>query len=260
MTTPATPAVPYALVRPPADSLPDGVVTFIERRPLDLDLARRQWDGYVAALEAHGFATVHVEVDHSLPDSVFIEDAVVMFDDLAVVTNPKEPARNRETVATEKVVIDLGHQTATLTEGNLDGGDVLKVGRQVYVGLTGTTDAAAVDQLRRILEPRGWAVTAVPVTKALHLKSAITALPDGTIIGHGPIVDDPSMFERYLEVPEEPGCHVVVLDEATVLMSSAAPQTEALLRARGLEVVTVDISEFEKLEGCVTCLSVRVRS
>jgi dimethylargininase len=183
-----------------------------------------------------------------------------MFEDLAVVTNPKEPARNRETVATEKVVIDLGHQTAALTEGNLDGGDVLKVGRQVYVGLTGTTDAAAVDQLRRILEPRGWAVTAVPVTKALHLKSAITALPDGTIIGHGPIVDDPSMFERYLEVPEEPGCHVVVLDEATVLMSSAAPQTEALLRARGLEVVTVDISEFEKLEGCVTCLSVRVRS
>lgn len=259
MTSTVTMTPPYALVRPPADSLPDGVVTFIERQPLDVDLARGQWEEYVAALEAHGFPALRVAVDHTLPDSVFIEDAVVIFGDLAVITNPKEPARNPETVATEKVVIDLGFETATITEGHLDGGDVLKVGTQVYVGLTGTTDAAAVDQLRRLLEPRGWTVTAVPVTKALHLKSAITALPDGTIIGYGPIVDDPSMFDRYLEVPEEPGCHVVVLDETTVLMSSAAPRTAALLRERGLQVVAVDISEFEKLEGCVTCLSVRVR-
>jgi dimethylargininase len=259
MTSPTDLTPPFALVRPPADSLQDGIVTFIERQPLDLDLARRQWAGYVAALGAHGFPTVEVEADHTLPDSVFIEDAVVMFDDLAVVTNPKEPARNPETVAAEKVVLDLGYETATITEGHLDGGDVLKVGRTAYVGLTGTTDAAAVEQLRRILEPRGWQVVAVPVTKALHLKSAITALPDGTIIGFGPIVDDPSLFERYLEVPEEPGCHVVVLDEHTVLMSSRAPRTADLLRERGLEVVTVDISEFEKLEGCVTCLSVRVR-
>ncbi|MFT4083286.1 MAG: N(G),N(G)-dimethylarginine dimethylaminohydrolase [Nocardioides sp.] len=259
MNAHTAPTPPYVLVRPPADTLQDGIVTFIEAQPLDVDLARRQWRGYVDALEAHGFATVEVGVDHTLPDSVFIEDAVVIFGDLAVVTNPKEPARNPETVATEKVVVDLGLETATITEGNLDGGDVLKVGTRVYVGLTGTTDLRAVAQLRDLLEPRGWTVTAVPVTKALHLKSAITALPDGTIIGFGPVVDDPSIFERYLEVPEEPGCHVVVLDEETVLMSSAAPRTEALLRERGLEVVTVDISEFEKLEGCVTCLSVRVR-
>ncbi|GAB4004058.1 dimethylargininase [Nocardioides ultimimeridianus] len=255
----ATPTRPFALVRPPAASLQDGIVTFIESTPLDLDLAREQWAAYVAALEANGFPTVHVEVDDTLPDSVFIEDAVVMFGDLAVVTNPKQPARNPETVATEKVVLDLGIETATITEGHLDGGDVLKVGRTAYVGLTGTTDAAAVEQLRAILEPRGWQVVAVPVTKALHLKSAITALPDGTIIGYGPVVDDPSIFERYLEVPEEPGAHVVVLGQDRVLMSSRAPRTEALLRERGLDVVTVDISEFEKLEGCVTCLSVRVR-
>ncbi|HWU20492.1 MAG TPA: N(G),N(G)-dimethylarginine dimethylaminohydrolase [Nocardioides sp.] len=255
----ATPTRPFALVRPPAASLQDGIVTFIESTPLDLDLAREQWASYVAALEANGFPTVHVEVDDTLPDSVFIEDAVVMFGDLAVITNPKQPARNPETVATEKVVIDLGIETATITEGHLDGGDVLKVGTTAYVGLTGTTEAAAVEQLRRVLEPRGWDVVTVPVTKALHLKSAITALPDGTIIGYGPVVDDPSIFERYLEVPEEPGAHVVVLGEDKVLMSSAAPRTETLLHERGLDVVTVNISEFEKLEGCVTCLSVRVR-
>lgn len=256
----STPTPPFALVRPPADTLADGIVTFIERTPVDVERAREQWRGYVAALEAAGWPTVEVERDDTLPDSVFVEDAVVMFGDLAVVTNPAEPARNPETVAAEKRVRELGYETATITEGTLDGGDVLKVGTVAYVGLTGTTSAPAVEQLRQILEPRGWRVVAVPVTKALHLKSAITALPDGTIIGYGPVVDDPSLFERYLEVPEEPGAHVVVLDERTVLMSARAPRTAALLRERGLDVVTVDIEEFEKLEGCVTCLSVRVRA
>jgi dimethylargininase len=255
----STPTPPYALVRPPAESLADGIVTFIEREPVDVERARVQWREYVDALETAGWPTVEVEKDDALPDSVFVEDTVVMFDDLAVITNPKQPARSPEVAATEKKVRELGIETVTITEGNLDGGDVLKVDRRVYVGLTGTTDASAVEQLRRILEPRGWSVTAVPVTKALHLKSAVTALPDGTIIGYGPVVDDPSIFERYLEVPEEPGAHVVVLDDHTVLMSSRAPRSAELFRARGLDVVTVDIEEFEKLEGCVTCLSVRVR-
>ncbi len=254
-----TPAPPYALVRPPADTLADGIVTFIERQPVDVERAREQWRGYVAALEAAGWPTVEVDADHALPDSVFVEDTVVMFGDLAVITNPGAPARNPETTGTERTVRELGIEAVAITEGTLDGGDVLKVGSQVYVGRTGTTSAPAIDQLRRILEPRGWTVTAVPVTKALHLKSAITALPDGTVIGFGPVVDDPSLFDKYLEVPEEPGAHVVVLDDDTVLMSSRARRTAAMFEERGLNVVTVDIDEFEKLEGCVTCLSVRIR-
>jgi dimethylargininase len=253
------PSAPYALVRRPAATLADGIVTFIERTPVDVERAREQWQAYVAALEAAGWPTVEVEADDALPDSVFVEDTVVMFGDLAVVTNPAQPARNPEIVATEKLVRELGLETVAITEGTLDGGDVLKVGRRVYVGLTGSTTAPAVEQLRSLLEPRGWTVTAVPVTKALHLKSAVTALPDGTVIGYGPVVDDPSLFERYLEVPEEPGAHVVVLDDRTVLMSARAPRSAAMFRDRGLEVVQVDIDEFERLEGCVTCLSVRVR-
>jgi dimethylargininase len=255
----STPTPPYALVRPPAESLADGIVTFIERQPVDVPLARKQWGGYVDALEGAGWRTVEVEQDDSLPDSVFVEDTVVMFGDLAVLTNPAKPTRNPEVAGTERTIRELGLETDAITEGTLDGGDVLKVGRQAYVGLTGTTTAPAVEQLRRILEPRGWTVNAVPVTKALHLKSAVTALPDGTVIGYGPVVDDPSLFPSYLEVPEEPGAHVVVLDDDTVLMSSGAPQTADIFRERGLSVVPVDIGEFEKLEGCVTCLSVRIR-
>ncbi|MGH3357823.1 MAG: dimethylargininase [Nocardioidaceae bacterium] len=258
--TPTPPRPPYALVRPPATSLADGIVTFVERQPLDLELAGRQWRSYVNLLAQNGFPPIEVARDDALPDSVFIEDAIVMFGDLAVVTNPRQPARNPEIVAVEKAVRELGMEVAhIMSPATLDGGDVLKVGSQVYVGRTGSTNADGVAQLAALVEPRGYTVIGVPVTKALHLKSAVTALPDGTVIGYGPVVDDPSVFPQFLEVAEESGAHVVVLDEQSVLMSSAAPETATLLRERGLRVEAVDISEYEKLEGCVTCLSVRVR-
>jgi dimethylargininase len=250
---------PYALVRRPAETLADGIVTFIERHPVDLDLAKKQWDGYVAALHRSGWSTVVIDGDDSMPDCVFVEDTVVMFGDLAVITNPRQPTRNPETIAVRRVLDDLGLETTTITAGNLDGGDVLKIGSQVYVGLSGTTDAAAVEQLVTILAPRGFTVTAVPLTKALHLKSAITALPDGTVIGYEPVVDDPGLFPSFLAVPEEPGAHVVILDGDLVMMSSGAPRTAELFEGRGLRLELVDVSEYEKLEGCVTCLSVRVR-
>jgi dimethylargininase len=102
-------------------------------------------------------------------------------------------------------------------------------------------------------------VVSVPVTKALHLKSAVTALPDGTIIGWDPIVDDPTVFPKYLAMPEESGAHVVVIDDRRLLMAMDAPRSAKLLEQLGYETIRVDISEFIKLEGCVTCLSVRMR-
>jgi dimethylargininase len=246
-------------VRRPADSLADGIVTFIDRQPVDLALANRQWDGYVAALYRSGWPTVVIDADDAMPDCVFVEDTVVMFGDLAVITNPRQPARNPEIVAVQRTIDELGLKSTAITDGTLDGGDVLKVGSQVYVGLSGTTNAAAIAQLGRMLAPLGYTVTAVPMTKALHLKSALTALPDGTIIGYGPVVDDPSLFPSFVAVPEEPGAHVVILDDNLLLMSAAAPRTAAMCSDRGYRLELVDISEYEKLEGCVTCLSVRVR-
>jgi dimethylargininase len=117
---------------------------------------------------------VVIDGDDAMPDCVFVEDAVVMFGDLAVITNPRQPARNPEVVAVQRTVAELELESAAITEGTLDGGDVLKVGSQVYVGLSGTTDAPAIEQLGRILAPRAYTVTAVPLTKALHLKSAVT--------------------------------------------------------------------------------------
>jgi dimethylargininase len=129
----------------------------------------------------------------------------------------------------------------------------------VYVGRGGRTNDEGIRQLRDHAATRGRDVVAVALHRVLHLKSAVTALPDGTVIGYDPLVDDPTTFPAYLSVPEEPGAHVVLLDGSTVLMSTSAPRTQEVFESRGLRVVAVDISEYEKLEGCVTCLSIRLR-
>jgi dimethylargininase len=214
----------------------------------------------VAALAESGFEIEQVPLANEFADSVFIEDDVVMFGKTAVITSPGAESRRGEIESVEKVVNRIQRHVKRIElPGTLDGGDVLKVGKTVYVGRGGRTNAEGIRQLRLIVAPLGYTVVAVPTTMALHLKSAVTALPDGTIIGYPPIVDDPGVFDRFLAVPEIGGVAVIVLAEDTVLMASSAPKSSALIADLGYKVITVDISEFEKLEGCVTCLSVRVR-
>jgi dimethylargininase len=249
-----------ALVRRPSPRLAEGLVTHIERVAVDVDLAMEQWQGYVAALQAEGWETIEVPPAPDCPDSAFVEDTVVMYADLAVISSPGAEERRGETAGTEETLRGLGCRIAHIEPpGTLDGGDVLKHDGTVWVGLGGRTNDAAVEQLRAHLAPLGARVVGVPLTKVLHLKSAVTALPDGTVVGFEPLVDDPGVWPTFLAVPEEPGAHVVLLDETTVLMSASAPRTRELYESRGLRVVAVDLTEFEKLEGCVTCLSVRLR-
>jgi dimethylargininase len=249
-----------ALVRMPSPQLAEGELTHIERTPVDAELAGAQWDEYIATLSLAGWDVVDVAPAPEHPDSVFIEDAVVVFGDTAVVASPGAESRRGEIVGAEASVRELGLRVERIElPGTLDGGDVLKVGTTVYVGRGGRTNGEGIRQLRALVAPLGYTVVAVPVTKALHLKSAVTALPDGTVIGFPPLVDDSSVFARFLPVPEETGVAVVVLTEDTVLMAASAPKSAALIESLGYRVITVDISEFEKLEGCVTCLSVRVR-
>lgn len=252
--------MPEALVRPPSPRLAEGLVTHIERQPVDTAIADGQWDAYVDALRSSGWGIRNVPAIDECPDSVFVEDAVVVFGDLAVITRPGAPTRQAETDAIPEVIGALEMEFAHIeAPGTLDGGDVLKVGADVYVGAGGRTNAEGIRQMRRLLEPRGYVVIAVPVTKVLHLKSAVTALPDGTVIGYEPLVDDARLFPRFRPMPEESGAHVVILDAGRVLMAADCPQSVASIEALGYDVVTVDIGEFQKLEGCVTCLSVRLR-
>jgi dimethylargininase len=250
-----------ALVRRPGARLAEGLVTHIDRQPVDVDLAQQQWQGYVAAMQGAGWQTVEVAPEPECPDSVFVEDTMVVYDRTAVVARPGAQSRRPETEAAEKAVAELGYSLVHVeAPGTFDGGDVLKVGSTVYVGRGGRTNADGLRQLRAALTPLGATVVGVPLTKVLHLKSAVTALPDGTVIGYPPIVDDVSLFDRFLPVPEEAGSHVVLLGDDRLLMASSAPRSAELFADLGWTPVPVDIGEFEKLEGCVTCLSVRLRA
>ncbi|MCB5912285.1 dimethylargininase [Streptomyces pinistramenti] len=250
----------HALVRRPGPRLAEGLVTHIDRKPVDAASALRQWETYVRTLSDHGWQVTEVPAADDCPDSVFVEDTMVVFRNVALLARPGAESRRPEIHAARAAVQALGCSVGEIrAPGTLDGGDVLKIGDTVHVGRGGRTNAEGVRQLRAAFEPLGARVVAVPVSKVLHLKSAVTALPDGTVIGHPPLVDDPAVFPRFLPVPEASGAHVVLLGGGKLLMAADAPRSAELFADLGYEPVVVDIGEFEKLEGCVTCLSVRLR-
>ena len=248
-----------ALVRRPSSRMAEGIVTFGAREPVDGELAARQHEEYVQALAGAGWRIREVAPADELPDSAFVEDTVVVAGDLAVLARPGAAERRAEVAGTEDAVRDLGLEVARIEEpGMLDGGDVLTVGRTLYVGRGGRTDDEGIRQIEKLVAPRGFEVVTVPLRDVLHLKSAITALPDGTIVAADPSLIDTSPLPELRPVPEEAGSHVVPLGGDTVLMAASAPRTAELFTGLGLDVIAVDIGEFEKMEGCVTCLSVLV--
>jgi dimethylargininase len=237
----------------------DGIVTHMERVAADAARAAEQHAAYVAALAGAGWRVEAVAAADELPDSAFVEDTMVVVGDLAVIARSGAPERRGETAAAEHAVAALGLEIARIeAPGTLDGGDVLQIGTTVYVGRGGRTNEQGIEQLRAHAASRGREVVAVPLRDVLHLKSAVTALPDGTVVCADETLCDMAAFERVQPVPEEGGSHVVLLGGDRILMAASAPRSAALFRERGFDVTTVDISEFEKMEGCVTCLSVLV--
>jgi dimethylargininase len=244
------------MVRPPSSRLAEGIVTHISRTTVDVELARAQHAAYASALAASGWQVEQVPVAEDCPDSVFIEDAVVVCDDLAVLTRPGAPPRRPEIDGVAQAMASLGLRTARIeAPGTLDGGDVLQAGTTVYVGRGGRTNGEGIRQLRALLASLGRTVVGVPLGAVLHLKSAVTALPDGTFLLLPDLVPA-GLFPAVRPVTEESGCHVVPLGGDRVLIAASAPRTAASLADLGFTPVVVDISEYEKLEGCVTCLSV----
>jgi len=237
----------------------EGIVTYADREPVDAALAAKQHGAYVAALAAAGWTVQEVEPADALPDSAFVEDTVVVCADLAVLTRPGAVERQAEVSGTEDAVRALGLEVARIEEpGTLDGGDVLSVGNTLYAGRGGRTNEEGIRQLAEAVSSRGYEVVPVPLRNVLHLKSAVTALPDGALITADPSSFDTEPFPLLRLVPEPAGSHVVPVGARTVLMAASAPRSAELFSRLGFDVVAVDISEFEKMEGCVTCLSVLI--
>lgn len=247
-----------ALIRKPTTNLADGIVTHLQRSPVNVDLAMRQHEAYCAALASAGWSLREVEPAPDCPDAVFIEDAVVVVDGVAVITRPGADSRKPEITGAEAACRALGLSIVRLiAPATLDGGDVLQVGNTLYVGRGGRTNAEGIRQLRAAVAPLGRSVVPVRLREVLHLKSAVTALPDGSFLAL-PELFEPGVFPLGRPVMEEAGCHVVLLGDDRILMAASAPRTAESLADLGFQPTLVDISEFEKLEGCVTCLSVLV--
>jgi dimethylargininase len=237
----------------------DGITTHIDRVPADGALAARQHAAYVDAVARAGWAIREVTAADELPDCAFVEDTVVVLGELAALTRPGAAERRPEVAGTDDAVRSLGFEVARIeAPGTLDGGDVLQVGRTVYVGRGGRTNAEGIRQLRRHAADTGRIVVPVRLRGVLHLKSAVTALPDDTFITSDPSLFDTSPFPTMRLVPEEGGSHVILMGGGTIIMAASAPRSAEMFDDLGFDVVTVDIGEFEKREGCVTCLSVLV--
>ena len=221
-----------ALVRRPSPRLADGLLTHIAR------VARRPRAGGAAVggvrrgAGRRGLGSGRGAAADDCPDAAFVEDTVVVYADLAVIARPGADERKPETEGTERVLADLGYRIERIREpGTLDGGDVLKHGGTVWVGLGGRTNQSGVEQLAALLTPLGATVVGVPVSRVLHLKSAVTALPDGTVSASSRSWTTRRRGRSSSPVPEEAGSHVVLLGGDTVLMSTSARAAGAVRAA-----------------------------
>jgi len=249
----------YALCRAVSPAIADCELSFIGREPINVAMAHLQHIDYVDLLNKLGATVLELPAEPSLPDSVFVEDTVLLFDELAVMTRPGAASRRFELASIEAAFSKYRELIAHIAEpGTLDGGDVLRIGKRVFVGLSQRSNQSAIDQLADILKPYGYSVTAVPMHDCLHLKSAVTALSDDTVLINPDWVDV-SYFSDYRQIPvaqSEPHAANVVRIGDAILMPSSFPATQALIQAAGFTVHTVDVSELQKAEGAVTCCSV----
>lgn len=249
----------YALCRAVSPAIADCELSFIGREPINVALAHLQHMEYVACLGKMGATVIELPAEPSLPDSVFVEDTVLLFDELAVLTRPGAESRRAEVDAIAPAVQAVRKQVERISApGTIDGGDVLRIGRRVFVGLSQRSNQSAIDQLADILKPFGYSVTAVPMQDCLHLKSAVTALSDDTVLINQDWVDA-AYFKEYQQIrvdEHEPHAANVVRIGSAILMPSAFPKTLALIATAGYAVTAVDVSELQKAEGAVTCCSV----
>jgi dimethylargininase len=251
-----------AVTRDVSPTLTDCELTFLDREPVDVGRAREQQAEYRRLLEACGARVVALPADPAFPDCCFVEDAAVVVGEVAVLTRPGAESRRREPEALEKVLAQHRPLARIESPGTLDGGDVLVVGRRVFVGRTQRTNEAGADALRRILSPFGYEVVAVPVRGCLHLKTAVTAVDDQTLLLNPQWVER-ELFAGHetLAVPAaEPLAADVLRIGGAVAMHAGFPRTRDLLAARGVDLHTVDLSEFLKTEAGVTCLSVVIEA
>ena len=237
-------------------------LTHLQRTVIDVALARQQHHAYEQALRNLGWRIESLPEEPQLPDSVFVEDTAIVLDEVAVITRPGAPSRQLETASIAAVLGKYRELAYIERPGTLDGGDVLRVARSLYVGTSSRTNTSGIEQLSALLRPFGYRVLAVAVRGCLHLKSAVTQVTAEDLLINSRYVERPQFpAMRFIEVDEsEPlGANALMLD-TDVIYPHSYPRTADILRQHGIRVHTLEMSETEKAEGGVTCCSLLLSS
>lgn len=253
-----------AIVRAPGPRLADCELTHQSRRPIDAELARSQHDGYCEALRSLGCAVMYAPELPEHPDAAFVEDLAVVVDEVALVTRPGAVSRQGEAASLLPPLRRWRAVEALFAadeDGTLDGGDVLRVGRRIWVGRSTRTGAEGLAALGRRLAPLGYDVAGVGVAGCLHLKSAVTALDEETLVFQ-PGWIDPAPFKglRLVEAhPDEPGAASVLAVGGRVVMAAEHPLTRARIESAGFAPLALPLSEILAAEAGPTCCSLLLR-
>ena len=246
-----------AITRDVSPSLGAGELSFVPRTGIDVARAVAQHESYRRALESFGCRVISLPAQADLPDAVFVEDVALVFDEVAVITRPGAESRRAEGASVAPVLAAFRPLLPIEAPGTLDGGDVLRVGRSVYVGESARSNPEGIAQLRGILARFGYTVHAVPTRGCLHLKSAVTQVAEDTLLLN-PVWVDVAAFAEYrlieIDPCEEHAANALRIGNR-VLYPSCFPRTRQRMEAAGIAVTTVDVSELQKAEGATTCCS-----
>jgi dimethylargininase len=254
MLTAITRAVSPAIVR--------CELSFIDRKPIDLATAQKQHHAYEKLLGKLGARVISLPAEPDLPDSMFVEDPAIVLDELAVILPLGTETRRREAPSLAEALSKFRKLEYVSPPGTLEGGDVLRIGRKLFVGLTRRSNAEGIHQLAAILARYGYEIIVVPVTGCLHLKSAVTHLGRGTLLANHAWFDaTPLSGHDWIDVdPAEPHAANALALAGTIIFPASFPRTRALIEARGFSVTSVDISELQKAESGLTCSSLLFES
>ncbi|MBS1839631.1 MAG: dimethylargininase [Acidobacteria bacterium] len=246
-----------AITRAVSPALAACELSFIERVPIDMEKARKQHQAYEKALAALGAKVISLPAETELPDSMFVEDPAVVLSELAVVFPLGTATRRRESESLATAIAPFRKIEYVKLPGTVEGGDILRIGKKLFVGLTARTNECGIEQLRKIVTPYGYEAIGVPVSGCLHLKSAVTHLGNNTLLANRSWFDTtPFAGHEWIDVdPGEPHAGNALALSGSVIFPASFPKTRARIEAKGYRVVSLDIAELQKAESGLTCSS-----
>jgi len=237
-------------------------ITHIDRTPIDVSVAQEQHHGYVQAIKDLGYAVLELPAEADLPDSVFVEDTAIILPEVALITKPGADSRKPETESIAQALRPYRELVSIESPGSLDGGDVLVLGKNIYVGLSTRSNIDAVNQMNQLLGKYGYQTQGVEMHDCLHLKTAVTRVDDKTLL----------INRKWVDVEHFEGFDLIDVDESepfaanclpmgdSIIFPVAFPKTAEKLTSKGYKIKPVVVDELAKAEGAVTCCSLVIEN